>query len=49
MEMKNYTVRYETYAGEFEMDILADGYSSASDACYYEHCDEPGYKEILVY
>ena len=31
------------------MDILADGYSSASNACYYEHCDEPGYKEILVY
>ena len=48
MKMKNYTVRYETYAGEFEMDILADGYSSASDACYYEHCDEPGYKEMDI-
>lgn len=49
MEMKNYTVRYETEEGEFEMNVLADGYASASDACYYEHGDEPGYNEILVY
>ena len=49
MEMKNYNVRYETYEGEFEMEVLANDYVSASDACYYEHCDEPGYKELLVY
>ncbi len=46
--MRDYIVRYETAEGEFEMRIKADGYSSASDACFYEHGDEKGYKEIIV-
>lgn len=46
--MREYIVSYETEEGFFDFEIEADGYASASDACYYEHGDEEGYKEIAV-
>lgn len=46
--MRDYVVRYETNEGAFEFEIEADGYASASDACFYEHGDEEGYEEIAV-
>lgn len=46
--MREYVVSYETEEGLFDFEIEADGYASASDACYYEHGDEEGYKEIAV-
>ena len=48
MVMRDYKVRYETYEGIFEFKIRALGPSEASDACFYEHGDEPGYNEIAV-
>ena len=48
MKFRKYIVEYETEEGYGTMEIDADGPASASDACYYEHSDEPGYKEIHV-
>lgn len=48
MDFKEYLVEYETEEGAGEMVVDASGPASASDVCFYEHSDEPGYKEIRV-
>lgn len=48
MKFRKYLVEYETEKEIGEMVIEADGPAGASDACFYEHADEPGYKEIRV-
>ena len=48
MKIRKYLVEYETECGYSSMEIEADSPSSASDACYYEHCDEPSFREIRV-
>lgn len=46
--MRDYVVRYGTKKGIFEFEIEADEPAGASDACYYEHGGDPGYKELAV-
>lgn len=48
MKFRKYCVQYSTKTGSHEMMIDADSPASASDACYYEHCDEEEYTEIRV-
>ena len=48
MDFKEYLVEYETDEGAGEMVVEAGDPSSASDVCFYEHSDEPGYREIRV-